>query len=185
MGVTVNPTEHIHEKVLVSNLLFGAVGKSSNSMDTFSNWLLTGFAAVIAILISNLDKVSTHIPPGTLNFIFLSFFIVAAIGIAAKALAVVVAGASAGANIGREEGMRAAESGVQLDVSVVFAETERAIIAPMRWLVRRSFAKAVRGDFAAAARTFACLAQFQALLALAQAAIVLLVIAILTCKITF
>ena len=177
--------DHIQERVLVSNLLFGAIGASSRNMDAFSSWLLAGFAAVAAVIFANLGEVSQHLAPHVLHTFFFCFFAAVILGIVAKFLAVLVAGASAGAAIGRAEGARIASTGAELDVPFFFSEVERAIIPPARWFIKRSFAKAVKGDLSAAARLFTVVVQVQALCMFAQALVVLWVVGAVACSATF
>jgi len=177
--------EHLQERVLVSNLLFGAIGASSRNMDAFSSWLLAGFAAVAAALFANLGAATAHLTAYAVHAFFVSFFVVVVLGIVAKFLAVIVVGASSGAAIGRVEGARAAESGAQLNVNVIFSEAESAILPPARWLIRRSFAKAARGELTAAAKTFTIVVQAQALCMFLQALVVLWVVGVMACSATF
>lgn len=177
--------DHIHERVLVSNLLLGAIGASSRNMDLFSSWLLAGFAAVAAGIFANLSEATQHLSPHVLDTFFACFFAAVILGIVAKLLAVLVAGASTGAAIGRAEGARAAESGVELDVPFFFSEVERAIIWPARWFVKRSFAKAAKGDLSASARSFTVVVQVQALCMFAQALVVLWVVGVVACSASF
>lgn len=57
--IVVIQMEHVHEKVLVSSLLFYVIGKASATIDSFSNWLLVGFAAAITFLLGNLKALSS------------------------------------------------------------------------------------------------------------------------------
>lgn len=177
--------DHLQERVLVSNLLFGAIGASSRNMDVFSSWLLAGFAAVAAGIFANLGEATRHLTPHVLHTFFACFFAAVALGIVAKFLAVIVAGASAGAEVGRTEGSRAAESGLELDAPFFFSEIERAVIWPARWFVKRSFAKASKGDLSASARSFTIIVQVQALCMFTQALLVLWVAGVVACGATF
>lgn len=178
-------TENIQEKALVSVLLFEAVGESSAAIDSFSNWLLIGFAGAITFLIGNLDSLSGHLPPATLHCCISLFLVVASLGIAEKILATVIAGARAGAAIGREMGAEIASRGIELDVSVIFSQTETAILQPMRWFVKRSFQKAISGDIAATSRTITKWAQIQGALALIQALTILWAVYIIARSLIF
>lgn len=117
MANTLAKTEHIHEKVLVSALLFESVGKSSAAIDSFSSWLLAAFAGAITFLVGNLDSFSDHLPPTALRCCISLFLVVALLGIVEKMLATVIAGASAGAAVGRQMGAQLAERGIVPDFS--------------------------------------------------------------------
>ncbi|MGA8182208.1 MAG: hypothetical protein WB819_01030 [Terriglobia bacterium] len=176
---------HIYERVLVSNLLFGAIGASSRNMDVFSSWLIAGFAAVAAGIFANLGQVAHHLTPHVLHTFFICFFVTVVLGIVEKLLAVLVTGASAGAAIGRTEGTYAAESRLELDIPFLFSEVERAVIWPARWFMKRSFAKAAKGDLSASARSFTRVVQIQGLCMFAQALVVLWVVGVVACGATF
>jgi hypothetical protein len=65
------------------------------------------------------------------------------------------------------------ESPQEFEPKVLFSEVERAFFPPLRWFVRRSFAKVREGDLAAPARNLLKLAQVQGLLVVAMAVIML------------
>lgn len=177
--------DHLNEKVLVNNLIFGAVGASSRNMASFSGWLLAGFAGVTAVVLNNLAEVSRHLPPFALHTVFTTFFVSAILAVIAKAISVFIVAASTGAAIGRAEGSAAASSGARLDVAWFFAEMGRTVIWPIRGLVRRSFAKVEQGNLTASSRVFAYVAQAQGILILAQALLVLWAIGVVACTVTF
>jgi hypothetical protein len=87
--------------------------------------------------------------------------------------------------VGRTGGARAAESGLELDVPFLFSEIERAVIQPARWFVKRSVAKAAKGDLSASVRSFTVLVQVQALCMFAQALVVLWVVGVVACGATY
>jgi len=179
------PIDHLGEKVLINNVLMASIGESSRTMDKFSGWLLAGFAAVSAVLLGHLREVSTHLSPFAIQWVFASFFVVAILGIIAKAVAVLVVAASTGSAIGRVEGAHAANQGDQLDIPWFFAEVERTIIPPARWIVRRSFAKAAKGDLTVTTRLFSIIAQGQGLCIALQSLAALIAIGVVVCGITF
>lgn len=165
--------ENIHEKVLVNSLLFEAAGKASATIDSFSNWLLAGFAAAITFLLGNLGSLSDQLSSSRVQYCAYLFIAVLVLGIFEKILATVIAAASAGASVGREIGAQNAERGIELQPAVIFSEAEKAILPPMRRFVSRSFMKAASGDITAAARTFTAAAQIQGLLVATQVVIIL------------
>jgi hypothetical protein len=165
--------DHVHEKVLVSALLFASLGKGSEKVDTFSNWLLAGFAAAVSFLLANIGSLASHVPSKTLQELVTAFLIVFALGLVEKMLAVVVAAASAGSAIGREMGDKIAATGTEVDIAYLLSEIERAVFPPIRRLVRRSFAKAQSGDLTAAARAYSHCVEAQIFLVLIQGGAVL------------
>lgn len=63
-------------------------------------------------------------------------------------------------------GKELSERGIEIDFQVVFLEMEKGLFYPAKWLARRSFKKAVSGDFAASGRFYAAVSQVQSWLAL-------------------
>ena len=180
-----NQIENLQEKTFVSSLLFESVGKASAMIDTFSNWLLGGFAAAITFLISNFSTISSKVPSHYLQCAIYLFLVVLILGIVQKYLATIVMSASAGAAVGRELGNKYAENGIELDTEVVFSESENAILPPMRYFVRNSFKKASAGNITAAARSFTIIAQVQGLLTLSQAAIIFYTVILIANNLVF
>ena len=177
--------ENLQEKAFVSSLLFESIGKASETIDTFSNWLLGGFAAAITLLISDFSTISSKVPDHHLKSTIYLFLAVLILGIVQKYLATIVMSASAGAAVGRELGNKFAENGIELDVDVIFSESAKAILPPMRYFVRNSFAKASAGDITAAARSFSVIAQVQGFLALLQVAVIFYTVILISRNITF
>ncbi len=166
--------ENVEEKVLASTLLIAIAGQSSANVDRFSGWLLAGYAGAVTILLVNSQSIQAHFPTDPLPSAIYVLVAVLALAIAQKLIAVPLAGAAAAAPLGRHLVNDLVARGVTLDVSVFFAEIERAMIPPMRWLVARSFRKAQAGDLTAAARNISKFGQVQALLVAGQAILVLI-----------
>ncbi len=164
-------TEDVHEKVLASALLSEAAGKCSASLDSFSSWLLGGFAAALVFLISNVGSLQAHLPVIALRAAGRLFLIAVVLGLVEKYIATVLRGAAEASAAGREIGEKFAE--FDLDFKIVFGELEKAMFPPLKWFVRRSLAKAQSGDFAASARSFVKWAQIQGFVVVVQAAVLL------------
>jgi hypothetical protein len=160
--------EHLQEKFFASTLLTLGAGKSSAAADSFSGWILAGFAAVLTFLLGNLDSLGTYLPITTLRnaaYIFVAAIVPAAL---AKVISVVVVGASEAAALGREVGKSAADQGIDLDLSVALRECEKAFFPPMNQLIKRSLKKMERGDLAASARGLTKWTQVQVMLVLLE-----------------
>lgn len=97
-----NQIENLQEKAFVSSLLFESVGKASAMIDTFSSWLLGGFAAAITFLISNFSTISSNVASHYVQYTIYLFLVVLTLGIIQKYLATIIISASAGAAVGRE-----------------------------------------------------------------------------------
>jgi hypothetical protein len=165
--------EHLQEKAFASALLTLGAGKSSAAVDSFSGWLLAGFAAVLTFLLGNLDSFGPYLQIATLRdaaYIFVAAIVPAVL---AKVISVVVVGATEAAALGREVGKAASDQGIDLDFSVALRECEKAFFPPMNRLIKRSFKKMEHGDLAASARGLTKWAQVQTLLVLLEVCLVL------------
>ncbi len=158
-------TPHFWEKLLASKMLSSAAGHASAELASFSGWLITGFAAAFGLLLVNIDAVSKFLDPGKLGRAIVLFLVAVVVHVIQRWLAAITAGSIAA---GKEAASAAIEGSHELDFVVVFAEMERATYRPMRWFVRKSYAKVANGDVAAAGRMQAKLAQWQGFAVLAQ-----------------
>lgn len=164
---------NLHEQVFANSLLTIGAGKSSSALDTFSGWLLGGFGAALALLLSNLDSVSPYIPIAVVKNAAFVFILAAVLGVAEKYLAAIVSGAVEGFFLGTDLGERTAEREIELDLSVVFTETERAAFRPAKWIARRMLRKFRQGDLVASGRFFSRCSQVQGILVLCEAILVI------------
>ena len=165
--------EHVQEKFFASTLLTLGAGKSSAAVDSFSGWLLAGFAAVLTFLLGNLDSLGAYLPIITVRdsaYIFVAAIVPAVL---AKIISVVVVGASEAAALGREIGKAFADQGIELDLPVALRECEKAFFPPMNRLIKRSFKKVEHGDLAASARGLTKWAQVQTILVLIEVLLIM------------
>lgn len=166
--------EHLHDKVFANSLLTLGAGKSSAALDNFSGWLLAGFGAVLALLLSNLDSVAPYLPISTVRLAAFIFIIAAAFGVAEKYLAALLSGAVEASLVSSELGEKMADRDIDLDFAFIFAETERASFPPARWIVRRMLRKVREGDLVASGRFFSRCSQVQGVLVLCEAILIIL-----------
>ena len=163
--------KNLQEKVFANSLLMVGAGKSSAVLDTFASWLLGGFGAALALVLSNLDSVAVFLPVQSVKFSAAIFVVAAVVGVVEKYLAAVVSGAAEAAAAGREIGEKAAE--LDLDLSAVFQLSENAALPfmrlPLRWLLQKTAA----GDLTASGRFFVRCSNVQAILVLIEAVLIL------------
>ena len=164
---------NLNEQIFVNALRAETNGKASASVDSFSGWLIAGFAATSALLISQFDAVSKHLYPDTIRMFLYLFLWSLMLAIVQKYLSVIVTAHSQASAVGREMGDKAAEKSIDLDFNIILAEMERSILPPGRWFVSRSFAKAKRGDLVSSTRAYSKLFQIQSFLAVVQAILIL------------
>lgn len=165
------PSEHIHEKVLASALLSEGVGRSSRALDSFASWLLGAFGAALALIVSNISELTRHLPLSAVKCAGAIFVGAAVLAVLEKYIAAILSAAAKASAVGRALGEEFAVE--ELDFSVVFAEARRAAFPLLSWFVARSFRKVEHGDLTAAARNLTRWAQIQGLLVFAEALLLL------------
>jgi hypothetical protein len=75
----------IHQtKLVAAQTLSIAAQKMSAALDSFSSWLVAGFGATLALLIANLDTVSSFIIGGTIKCSAVLFLVSACFACVAK-----------------------------------------------------------------------------------------------------
>ncbi len=157
----------VQELIVAGRLLMMMAARVSENLASFASWLIGSFAAVLGLLVANVDSVSQFLPSkslGTATFIFL---LAVGLHVIQRYLYAIVAGSVAAS---REAEELSTPQG--LDFSRVMDEIERSSLWPVRILVARAMAKIRNGDFAAGGRLNAKLAQIQGYLVIAQMIIV-------------
>jgi hypothetical protein len=140
----------------------------SENLATFSSWLVGSFAAILGLLIANINSVSKFVPAESLGSSASLFLVAVGFHVIQRYLAAIVAGSVAA---GREaEALPTPES---LNFVLVMEEIEKSTLWPARIVMRRLLSKVRNGDFAAAGRLNGRLAQVQGILVLAQMVIVI------------
>lgn len=152
----------VQAKVAAGRVLTEAASAGSAGIERFSDWTLAGYAAGFALLLANATEAERLIPLAVLHVLAVRLLAAVALGAAQKYIAVCIRSAVTGAASGEEVVRRHPD----LDLEVFVSEVLRGLPWGARWLARRSFAKARRGDFAAQGVTFARWALVQSLLAL-------------------
>lgn len=170
---------HLQEKVLAGNLLTAGAAKASAALDSFASWLLGGFGAALALVLSSDAALGKYVLEEDLRCAGVLFLWAATLTIVEKYLAAVISGAAETASLAAEAGRRLADDGVEVDFLVVFQELQSAVVWPARWFVVRSHEKALRGDFASSGKNFLRCAQAQGLLVLTSAVLLLIAIGVL------
>jgi hypothetical protein len=176
----VNEIPNQSEKAIAATLILEAVGKASAMLDSFSGWLLGGFAAAVALLIAQLSSLTKYISLSTIRGCLVLFIISVITALIQKYISSAIQAASQSATAARDILVKEPFSNFvpSLRLDVFLSEVERAIFFPVRLLVRRSFEKIRQGDLTAGAINFARWAQIQGYLVLFQS--ILLLGAILT-----
>lgn len=129
--------------------------------------MIGGFAAILGLLISNIDSVSNILPAKCVGASASLFLFAIGLHVLKRYLAALVL---SGMAVIREMEAQPIVEGLNFDL--VLDQLERSTFWPARILVRRNIAKVRDGDFAAGGRLYAKLAQIQGYFVLAQMIIV-------------
>jgi hypothetical protein len=171
--------EAILERVIAGRLLLLAARCSSESMDSFSGWMLAGFGGAFALVLANVQSVSALVRPGSLKWGSFWFLAAVLLGVMQKALASIVASSAAAGLEGEAIGREIANNNLEFDMRHVFHEMQEAVLPPFRWVVRRSFLRSAAGDHAAGGRLCMLLAQLQGWVVFCEAVLAILAVVIL------
>ena len=117
-------------------MLVGVVGTVTEKWEKPAGWLLTGFAAVVALLVSNYDKAVGVIGTGAAHTVVLLFFLAAVAHAVQQFFSTLVQAGVAGGKIGRElelQDLNRAET-IQLMDGLV-----AAFPWPMKGFLRRKY----------------------------------------------
>jgi hypothetical protein len=161
--------------LFTSKLLLTSAQNLSDSVDSFSGWIIGGFGAVIALLLSNIDKLRGIIGVSTMRHAASIYIAAAILGVIGKVLALMVASATKGISDATALAYGAEAEGIDLDL---YRETaQRALLPHSLWMLKKLQMKAFPGEFIGDLHYvdrfwFKC-AQTQALIALIEAILVL------------
>lgn len=72
------------ETQVLQQLVYRVIEPDSERLDKLSNWLLAGFAAAVAVLVGNLEKVLVYLGASTLMGLMILFVVVTVLGIVQK-----------------------------------------------------------------------------------------------------
>ncbi len=171
--------ENINEQLFMLVMRGNVNGKASTIIDTFSGWLISGFAAASTLFVSQYKSIQENISICGIRW-FLYLFIAALIlAIIQKFIAVLVASHSMGSLVGYELGKGVKEKNIILDREFIFNETEKGMLPFLKWYASDILNAARKGDFVSSSRNFTRLCQVQSLLTLLQAIVTLLAIVII------
>lgn len=179
MRDNVQEIKNLQEQNFV-NILRARINESvSPLIDKFSGWLIGGFGAAAALLVSQYDSVSRHISTQDIQTFLQLLMIALVIAVIQKFISSLVVANAKASITSVELGAKAAEDSIDLDFKVIFDEIEKSIFPITRWLVRRSFKKVIEGDLVSSSRNFVRLSQVQGLTTINQALVTLFAIYIL------
>lgn len=150
---------------------------TSELADRFSNWMLGGFGAALALILANLDKLSSTIPIADVRRAGEIYVAAAALGVIEKLLALWAGGMAKGFTAGLELG-----KGVDpknFDIDVYHESARKGFLRMGRWFLDRQIAALARGDITFVPRMALKAAQAQGALALIEAVLVVIAAAVI------
>lgn len=167
-------------KAVGTAILLASAGNASKALDAFASWLLAGFGAAVALLLTN-QQVQALVPISVVRYGSKLFLLAVVIVLVQKYISVIVVSAADGAALGREVVLRFMKEidsrggTFALDGPMLAAETLKGMFPPARWVVAKMLAKA-KGDVGAGARLFMKAVQIQGALVLLEVLAFLLLI---------
>jgi hypothetical protein len=159
-------------------LLSTTAAHVSQSLDSFCSWLLLGVGATYTFVLSNLASLQDLIAVASVRASLYLLLAAIAVGVVQRWLAATVAASCATSEKADEIGCNLSAQEVEVDFAVVFREMQRGLFYPAKWMARRSFKKAMKGDFAVGGRLAAALSQAQAWLTFLLVALVIAALAV-------
>lgn len=170
--------EHSVELMHARTIMIQSSAKASASIDTFSSWLLAGFAAFASVIVTNQEKIRNLLEPHTVALCLATLAAVVFLGISQKVLGVLIAARAAGDAVGRDIADRGeAVSGL----SVMVTEITKGALPIFRKGVSRRLLLVLSGDLAADGRDTFRKAQWQSILVVVQTLLIFALVATLAC----
>lgn len=158
----------IQERIIAGRLLSLASAQISSNLGSFGSWLLVGVGAAYSLILTNLSSIQTLIELGSIQTGMAFLLVSVVLGVIQRWLAAVICSGCKSAEAAGKIGKESAYLDITLDFKTIFQEMEKGTYYPAKWIVRRSFKKAMSGDFAASGRLNARLAQIQSLVVFVQ-----------------
>ena len=159
--------KYIQTAIAAGRLLTIMAARTSEALGAFSSWLIGSVAAVLGLLLANIDAVSKFVPTEALRNAIAFYLIAVVCHVFQRYLAAIVAGSIAAA---REA--ESLPSDHPLDLEELIAEIQRSTFWPARVVASKVHARIKAGDYAASGRVMAELAQVQGMLVMLQMALV-------------
>ena len=156
-----------HTAITAGRLLTIMAARTSDTLGSFSSWLIGSVAAVLGLLLANVETVSRFVPTEALRSAIAFFLIAVVCHVLQRYLAAVVA-SSVAAALEAEK----LPSDRPLDVEEFIAEIQRSTFWPARVVANRILSRIKAGDYAASGRLMAKLAQIQGMLVMLQMVLV-------------
>lgn len=161
--------KNILEKIAVNKLLLLMAKHTSNSLNKFSGWLIAGFGAAFALVLTNIESISTFIHITSIRNSISIFLIALFLGVIQKWLNAIINASSTVSEESEEIGKNLAETKENANTDFLLSEIKNSTFYPSKWMVSWQLNKIQRGDLSAPGRMIGKLSQIQSYLVLFQA----------------
>ena len=159
--------------IVAGRVITGAMVSVAQTFDAFSSWLLAGYAAVLALLLSRLESITHFLSVAAIQKSATLFLVAAGVGLVAKYLASIIISSAHAATLGEQVGSQAISQGASLEPIQISQAVVSATPLPARWLVQFSMRRIEQGQFDGAARLLAQIAMFHSTLIFLEALLIL------------
>lgn len=152
---SINPdtSRFISTRVHASSAQILIVQPFIERMDKFINWLIVGFAAILALCIGNLDKASGAITVVQIKDVLPMFFIAIALAGIHKLVAACIASSVEASKATKDLTAQLKKDTLDFEILADFtSRIELAHPVGMRWILRHQLSKAIEGDWDYASR---------------------------------
>lgn len=117
-------------------MLVGVAGAVTEKWEKPAGWLLTGFAAVVALMVSNYDKATGVLGTASVHWVVVLFFLAAVAHAVQQIFSTIVQAAVAGGKIGRELKLQPIN---EAELRQLFDGMVAAYPWPMKGFLRRKY----------------------------------------------
>lgn len=162
--------KNINEGIMLGKMLSLMAIAVNTSLEKFSSWMLAGFGAAFALILTNIESVSKFVDIGCLKTGITLYLVALAAGVIQRWLG---ASINSGTMFSNEQEQLGADAPEGINFENILSEVENVSFYPQKWLIRWQFNKLRAGDFAVAGKMLAKMAQIQGFLVLLQGALVI------------
>lgn len=141
-----------HTSLLAMKLMIGSAKHASTTLESLSSWMLAGFGAVLGLILSQLQGLSTILDIGHVRVAGLAYIISVIPAFFAKVLGAMLTAAGNGAKDGEEFGAKIDQSGGTIDSQELYRLLSEDTRWPLSWINRKAMQLALANDIAGLGR---------------------------------
>ena len=169
-------SDNIEESIFIGKVLSVTAASASASIDKFSTWLIAGFGAAFALILTNIATVSSFISVDKIKCGVMLYLMALVFSVLQRLIASQIQ-----SGVAAIKELKDVDSPKDLNPENLMREFERVTFYPMKWLIQYQNKRLEEKDFAANGRMQAYMVQVQSLLVIIQAGLVVFsIMALLT-----